>query len=163
MLSMTKKQAYSVHAMHGWQYVEQGFANCHAGASVTLIVSDLYKTLGLHRYLDPSDLPDQITLEGYLCHINKLYLHDGEALIGRKFLLNPFQNMNASLFYFIHFYLCITVTAFNLCFLIHIIYFFDSHSSDPREFVVSDGRSVLLKLSNIQQVENHIQVAHLEF
>ena len=63
------------------------------------IGDDLYKTLGLHRPLDASDLPDQISLDGFLCHINKLYLHDGEAVIGRRFLLNLFQNMNATLLF----------------------------------------------------------------
>ena len=63
------------------------------------IGDDLYKTLGLHRPLDASDLPDQISLDGFLCHINKLYLHDGEAVIGRRFLLNLFQNMNAALLF----------------------------------------------------------------
>ena len=43
------------------------------------IGNDLYKTLGLHQYLDASDFPDQITLEGYFCHINKLYLRGGEV------------------------------------------------------------------------------------
>ena len=41
---------------------------------------DLYKTFGLHQYLDAPDLPDQLTLEGYICHISELYLYDGEAL-----------------------------------------------------------------------------------
>ena len=61
------------------------------------IGDDPYKTLVLHQYLDASDLPDQITLEGYLYHINKLYLHNGEAVIVRRFLLNLFQNINAAL------------------------------------------------------------------
>ena len=61
------------------------------------IGDDPYKTLVLHQYLDASDLPDQIKLEGYLYHINKLYLHNGEAVIVRRFLLNLFQNINAAL------------------------------------------------------------------
>ena len=62
----------------------------------------------------------QISLEDYLCHINKLYLHDEEAVIGRRFLLNLFQNMNAALLF-----INSTVTAM-ICvfrayyFLIHI-------------------------------------------
>ena len=54
--------------------------------SYVIYWDDLDKTLGQHRYLDASDLPDQITLEGYLCHISNLYLHDGEAVISRRFL-----------------------------------------------------------------------------
>lgn len=60
------------------------------------IGNDLYKKLGLHQYLDASDCPDRITLDGYLCHINKRCMHDWEAVIGRRFLLNPFQNINAA-------------------------------------------------------------------
>ena len=129
------------------------------------IIDDFHKTLSLQWYLGTSDLPDQITLEGYLCHINKLYLHDGETVIGR-FLLNPFQNMNTSLLFIklllfiflIYSYLCITVTAI-IC-VCRVYYFFQSHSRDARELVVRNG---LLKFSNIQQVENYIQVAQLEF
>ena len=120
------------------------------------IGDDLYKTLGVYRYLDESDLPDQIILEGYLCHINKQCLHDGEAVIGRRLLLNLFQNMNPALLFINN-----TVTAI-IC-VSCAYYFFDSHSRHARGLAVSDGSSVLLKFSNIQQVENYVQVAHLEF
>ena len=63
------------------------------------IEDDLYKTLGLHWYLDASDSPDQISLEGYHCLINKLYLLDVKVVIGRRFPLNLFQNMNAVLLF----------------------------------------------------------------
>ena len=120
------------------------------------IGDDLYKTLGLHWYLDESDLPDQIILEGYLCHVNKLYLHDGKEVIGRRLLLNLFQNMNAALLF-----INSIVTAI-IC-VSRAYYFFDSHSRDTRGLAVSDGSSVLLKFWNIQQVKNYIQVARLEF
>ena len=100
-------------------------------------------------------MPDQISLEGHLFHINKLYLRDEEAVIGRRFLLNLFQNMNATLLF-----INSTVTAM-ICF--SCILLFDSHSRDARGLAVSDGSSVLLKFSNIQKVENYIQVAYLKF
>ena len=137
------------------------------GSQIVMLAirDDFHKTLSLQRYLGTLDLPDQITLEGYLCHINKLYLHDGETVIGRRFLLNPFQNMNTSLLFIkllfiflIYSYLCITVTAI-IC-VCRVYYLFYSHSSDARKLVVRNG---LLKFSNIQQVENCIQVAQLEF
>ena len=43
------------------------------------------------------------------------------------------------------------------------IVLFDSHSRYARGLAVSDGSSVLLKFSNIQKVENYIQVAYLKF
>ena len=79
------------------------------------IADDLYKTLGLHGPLDASDLPDQISLDGYLFHINKLFLHDGEAVIGRRFLLNLFQNMNAALLFVNSTFIC-KYHCNNLCF-----------------------------------------------
>ena len=48
-----------------------------------------------------------------------------------------------------------------MCFLCN--YFFDLHNRDARGLEVSDRSSVLSKFSNIEQVENYIQVAHLEF
>ena len=67
-------------------------------------------------YLDASDLPVQITLKGYLCHINKLYLQDRETVIGRRFLLNLFQNTNAALLF-----INSTVTAI-ICVLVYITF-----------------------------------------
>ena len=72
---------------------------------------------------------------GYLCHINKLYLHDGEEVIGRRFLLNLFQNMDAALLFINN-----TVTAIFCVSLAY--YFFDSHSRDVRGLAVSDESSV---------------------
>ena len=84
--------------------------------------------MGLHRY---SDLPDQITREGYLRHVNKLYLYNWEASIGRKFLLNLFQKMNAALLF-----INSTVTAI-IC-VSRAYYFFYSNSRDARGLAVSD-------------------------
>ena len=61
---------------------------------------NLFKHLGFDRYLDASDLPNQIVLEGFNCSITKLNLHDGEATIGSKrFVLNPFQNRQSALLF----------------------------------------------------------------
>ena len=43
-----------------------------------------------------------------------------------------------------------------------LYYLFDSHSRDSRGFAVSNGTSVLLKFSCLQQIENYIEVIHLE-
>ena len=40
---------------------------------------------------------------------------------------------------------------------------FDRHSRDSRELAVADGSSVSLKFASILQLENYIQVAHLEY
>ena len=54
---------------------------------------NLFKHLGFNKYLDASDLPNEIVIEGFNCSIIKLNFHDGEATIGSKrFSLNPFQN-----------------------------------------------------------------------
>ena len=61
---------------------------------------NLFKHLGFNRYLDASDLPNQIVLEGFNCSNTKLNLHDGEATIGSKrFVLNPFQNRQSALLF----------------------------------------------------------------
>ena len=58
---------------------------------------NLFKHLGFNRYLDASDLPNHIVLEGFNLSITKLNLNDREATIGSKrFLLNPFQNRQSA-------------------------------------------------------------------
>ena len=84
------------------------------------IGNDLYKTLVLHQYLDASEFPDQISLEGYLCHIIKLYLHDKEAVIGR-FLLNLFLNINAALLFINSTVTAMICVSRAITFLIYII------------------------------------------
>ena len=120
----------------------------------------LYKNLGLNRYLDASDLPQEVGLdECFNCKVNKIYLHDGEAVIGRgvRFILNAFGEERRTALLFIN----STVTAIIL--QSRACYFFDSHSKDSRGLSVPDGSSVLLKFANILQLENYIQVAHLEY
>ena len=85
---------------------------------------DLYKHLGLNRYLDVSDLPHYVrTADGYNFYVNKVHLHDGEAVIGRgeRFNLNAFRNRSCTLLF-----INSTVTAI----ILHsrACYFFDSHS-----------------------------------
>ena len=85
-----------------------------------------------------------------------MYFNDAEAVIGRRFLLNSFQNMNAG-FLFIN----RTVTAIICNF--YAYYFVNSNNIYARELAVSNRSSVLLKFLIIQQVESYIQVAHLKF
>ena len=85
---------------------------------------DLYKHLGLNRYLDVPDLPHYVrTADGYNFYVNKVHLHDGEAVIGRgeRFNLNAFRNRSCTLLF-----INSTVTAI----ILHsrACYFFDSHS-----------------------------------
>ena len=70
----------------------------------SLVKQDLgdnfFKHLGFKRYLDASDLPNHIVLEGFNLSITKLNLNDREATIGSKrFLLNPFQNRQSALLF----------------------------------------------------------------
>ena len=70
----------------------------------SLVKQDLgdnfFKHLGFNRYLDASDLPNHIVLEGFNLSITKLNLNDREATIGSKrFLLNPFQNRQSALIF----------------------------------------------------------------
>ena len=159
MLSMAKQQVQSVcNVLMAICWARVRKLSCWRVCDLDHVIytgDDLYKTFGLNRYLHASDLPDQIALKGYLCHINKMYLHDGEAVIGRRFLLNLSQNMNAALLFTNS-----TVTAI-IC-VSRAYYFFDSHSIDAKALAVSDGSSILLNFSNIQQVENYIKVAHLQ-
>ena len=61
---------------------------------------NLFKHLGFNRYLDASDLPNQIVLEDFKCSVTELNLNDGGATIGSKtFLLNPFQNRLSALLF----------------------------------------------------------------
>ena len=118
----------------------------------------MFKSLGLHWYFDVSDLPEHIRLHGNSWTINKTYLHDGTAIIGRRFLFNPFLpcSRSAALLFINN-----TVTAVISHSRSH--YLFDSKSWDSRGFAVSNATSVLLKFSCLQQVENYIEVIHLEY
>ena len=59
-----------------------------------------FKRLGFNKYLDTSDLQNQIVPEGFDCSVTKINLHDGEATIGtRRFLLNSFQNRQSDLLF----------------------------------------------------------------
>ena len=63
---------------------------------------DLYKHLCLNRYLDVSDLPNYVrTADGYNFHVNKVHLHDGDAVKGRgeRFILNAFRNRSCGLLF----------------------------------------------------------------
>ena len=119
---------------------------------------NLFKGLGLHRYLDASDLPEHIRFHDKSWTINKTYLHDGEAIIGARFLFNSFLpcSRSAALLF-----INSTVTAITSH--SRSYYLFDSHSRDSRGFVVSNGESVLLKCSCLQQVENYTEVIFLEY
>lgn len=50
---------------------------------------DLFKSLGLHPYLNGSDLPEHIRFHGNFWNIDKTCLNDGEGIIGTRFLFNP--------------------------------------------------------------------------
>ena len=109
--------------------------------------------------MDTSDLPEYIRLfHGNFWSINKTYLHDGEAIIGTRFLFTPFFPFSRSAALL---FINSTVTAI----LSHSrsYYLFDSHSRDSRGFTASNGTSVLLKFSRLQHVENYIEVIHLEY
>ena len=119
---------------------------------------NLFTGLGLHRYLDASVLPEHIRFHVNSWTIDKTYLHDGEAIISTRFLFNPFLpcSRSAALLF-----INSTVTAIisHSC----SYYLFDSLSRDSRGFAVSNGTLVLLKFSCLQQVENYIEVIHLEY
>ena len=119
---------------------------------------DLYKHLGLNRYLDVSDLPHYVrTAAGCNFYVNKVHLHNGEAVIRgeERFVLNAFRNRSCALLF-------INSTVAAIILHSRACYFFDSHSRDSRGLSVADGSSVLLKFANILQLESYIQVAHLE-
>ena len=103
MVSMAKQQAYSAcSALMAICWARVRKLSCWRVCDLDHVLDiedDLYKTLGLHHYVDASDLPDQITLGGAIFVTLINYLHDGEAVIGRRFLLNLFQNMNATLLF----------------------------------------------------------------
>ena len=117
---------------------------------------NFFKSLGLHRYLDASDLPENIRFHGNSWTINKTYLHDGEAIIRTRFLFSPFLPCRRSAAMI---FINRKVTAI----IPHSpsYYLFESHSRDSRSFAVSNGTSVLLKFSCPQQVKNYIEVIHL--
>ena len=115
---------------------------------------NLFNHLGFNRYLDASDLQNQIVLEGFNCSISKLNLLNGEATIGsKKILLNPFQNRQST-FLFMNG----TVTA--IIELSQAFYLFDSHSRNRQGLADSDCSSVLLKFSRLEHSQNYIEVIH---
>ena len=114
----------------------------------------MFKNLGFNRYLDASDVSDQIVLDGFNCNITKFNLHDGEAAIGsRRFLLNHFLNRQSALLFMNG-----TVTAIKE--LSQAFYLFDSHSKNRWGLAGSDGSSVLLRFSGLEHAQNYIQVIH---
>ena len=108
--------------------------------------------------MDASDLPGHIRFHSNSWTINKTYLHDREAIIGTRFLFNPFllSSRSATLLF-------INSTVTTIISHSRPYYLFDSHSRDRRGFAFSNGTSVLLKFSCLQQVENCIEVIHLEY
>ena len=119
---------------------------------------NLFKSFGLHQFLDASDLPEHVSFHGNSWTRNKTYLHGAEAIICTRFFFSPFLPCSrnaASLF------IKSTVTA--IISYSRSYYLFDSHSRDSRGFAVSSGTSVLLKFSCLQQVENYIEVIHPEY
>ena len=117
---------------------------------------NLFKHLEFNKYLDASDLQQQIVLGGFSCSITKLNLNDGVATTGiERFLLNPFQNRQTALLFMNG-----TVTA--IIELSRAFYLFDSHSRNRKGLSDSYGSSVLLKLK-LEHVQNYIEVIHLEY
>ena len=88
----------------------------------------------------------------------KYILHDGEAIIGTRFLFSPFLpcSRSAALLF-----INSAVTAIISHSRSH--YLFDSHNRDSPGFAVSNETSVLLKFSCLQHVENYIEVIYLEY
>ena len=80
-----------------------------------------------------------------------------EAIIGTRFFFSPFLpcSRKAALLF-------INSTVTSIISYSCSYYVFDSHSRDSRGFAVSNGTSVLLKFSCLQQAENYIEVIHLE-
>ena len=107
---------------------------------------NLFKDLGLHRYLDASYLPEHIGFHGDSWAINKTYLHDGEVIIGTRFLFNPFFpcSRSAALLF-------IKTTVAAIIFHYCSYYLYDSHNRDSRgfrvtNFLVSNRLKITLKL-----------------
>ena len=119
---------------------------------------DLFKSLELRRYLDASDLRKHIRFHVNSWTINKTYLNDGEGIIGTRLLLNPLlpRSRSAELLF-------INSTVTDIISHSRSYYLFNSYRRDSRGFSLSNRTSVLLKFSCLQQVENYIEVIHLEY
>ena len=125
---------------------------------------NLFNFFHFNRYLDSSDIPNQIVLEGFNCSITKLNLHDGEATISSRrfllnsgtFLLNPFQNRQSVL-------LLTNDTATTITELSRAFGSFDSHRRNRRGLTGSDGSLLLLMFSRLEHVQNYIELIHLGY
>ena len=51
---------------------------------------NLFKSFGLHQFLDASDLPEHVSFHGNSWTRNKTYLHGAEAIICTRFFFSPF-------------------------------------------------------------------------
>ena len=122
---------------------------------------NLFKGLGIHRYLDASDLPEHIRFHGNSWTINKTYLHDEEAIIGTRFLFNPFLPCSRSApLLFIN----STVKAIKLfLILVHTIYL--THIVEKVEVSqLPMGHQFCSNfLVSNRYVENYIEVIYLEY
>ena len=111
------------------------------------------------RFLDVAALPHHIrTAEGYIFHVNKVHLHDGEGVIGtgERFILNAFSNRSCSAVLLINSNVTSIVLHSRGC------YFFDSHDMDIRGPSIADTLLVLFNFANILYLENYIQFAYLK-
>ena len=111
------------------------------------------------RFLDVAALSLHVrTAEGYIFHVNKVPLHDGEAVIGRgeRFILNAFSNRSCSAVLFMN----STVTSI----ILHSrgCYFFNSRDIDSRGPSIAERLLVLFNFANILYLENYIQFAYLK-
>ena len=111
------------------------------------------------RFLDVAALPHHVrTAEGYIFYVNKVHLHDGEAVIGRgeRFILNAFSSRSYSAVLFINSTVTLIILHSRRC------YIFDSHDIDSWGPSIADRLLVLFNFANILYLENYIQFAYLK-
>ena len=111
----------------------------------------LCKSLGIDRYLDIDDIPQQLHLEGFPVIIRKVCVYQNETFRTVPHFLSQLQLLissecNGAIF-------IITDSAIAIIFHAGFYYICDSHSRDSNGRLAPDGLSILMKFRSISLVE----------
>ena len=119
----------------------------------------LFKNLGLYRYMSPDELPRELQIES--CNVRVSYLQNStvEIKTGKSEFLRPsfvqFGGKSNGVIFFVN------QLTFSIIWCASSFYIFDSHSRDDVGKLSQEGVSILMRFSSLRQVQNYISENYL--
>ena len=119
----------------------------------------LFKNVGLYRYLSPDELPRELQIGSCIVRVSYLQNSTVEIKTSKSDFLRPsfvqFSDKSNGVIFFVN------QLTFSIVWCASSFYIFDSHSRDDVGKLSQEGVSILMRFSSLRQVQNYISENYL--